>query len=940
MPKRGNDESLVAAMDKRASDQITYYAAQNTLAVGTVEQLTLSGACVRLEGSGRYLKNVASMQGVILAIGARVLMARIGRSKWVVLGAVEIQGSITPRTTTDTIVAAPTGLSITDTQSGFARIEWTASFFDIRAWELMIGTSSVSTGASTFTTDNSQYDFDAPDGTYYARVRAAGPEWKRSSWTAWQAFSITSTAFNTDHGLLDGLADDDHPQYPLKTGWDRTVFDDVTLTFTDGTRTVSLQPTGASFSYWIDGVQYTSTGDTVVIDDTEGVWYIYYSGSTLTASQTAWDFGYNKAFVASLYWDATNNTAVIFAPELHQWVIPDKLHEYLHETFGARWYEGLAVSDGGSDDIIVTAGEVYDEDIECAITDDAGSGWWDQTLSPAECPILYRSGANGYWRKIAATAVPVYLDTNVLQYNEWTGATWQLQDVTLNKYVAYWVIASTNKDEPVWIAPGQVEGTTLTAALDANPISTLTQTHLASQEHKVIARLMVQRIAGAPYYSIAQIDDYRNVADEPASGSSLIGDHGLLSGLGDDDHPIYVLADGTRDLAFTPSVIGDWPEGDPGDVDDALDKLAERLAALEDAPAAGGGGDPVFHVHGVIGAASEFEDAWIASGTSTITAVYIYCREAGSSSSTIVDVNLNGTTIFTTQANRPELAYNDADRVAKSGTPDIVDLVENDVLTFDIDQAAPAAEDLTVIVAMATSGGGAATDSTYTGAYADRPASSNDGDLFLPSNSYQIERDTGAVWAPWGPIFRFTPPVDGDFSWVNQGGATTSTTNGGVTLAVPASASMSIRIRAKSAPSTPYSATMYVLATWHPSNYAFYHLGFRDSGTSRLHHVRVGFHSGKTAGITVAVITSTSATVDGAEQTTISPTHPNVGIFLKVADNGTNFIFSYSCDGQNFINFYTVSRTNWLASPDQVWWGGDSRNSYPVYVNQLHWLEG
>jgi hypothetical protein len=148
--------------------------------------------------------------------------------------------------------------------------------------------------------------------------------------------------------------------------------------------------------------------------------------------------------------------------------------------------------------------------------------------------------------------------------------------------VAYWVISSTNIDEPIWIAPGQVEGTTLAAAIDANPISTLTQTNLASQEHKVIARLMVQRIVASPYYSIEQIDDYRNVADEPSSGSAIIGDHGLLTGLGDDDHTIYVLADGTRDLAYTPAVAADWDgDADPGDVDDALDQLAERVDDLE-----------------------------------------------------------------------------------------------------------------------------------------------------------------------------------------------------------------------------------------------------------------------------------------------------------------------------------------------------------------------
>jgi hypothetical protein len=127
------------------------------------------------------------------------------------------------------------------------------------------------------------------------------------------------------------------------------------------------------------------------------------------------------------------------------------------------------------------------------------------------------------------------------------------------------------------------------------------------------------------------------------------------------------------------------------------------------APAGGGGGgdsitDPVFHVGGALVATPDVNGVYICPRAGTITAVYIYCRDPGSAGSTIIDVNLNGTSIFdVTPANQPELAWNDANQVAKSGVPDTTAVVENDVLSIDIDQVATDAKDLTVVIAMAVS---------------------------------------------------------------------------------------------------------------------------------------------------------------------------------------------------------------------------------------------
>lgn len=361
-----------------------------------------------------------------------------------------------------------------------------------------------------------------------------------------------------DHGDIAGLADDDHPQYPLKTGWDVTAFNEVTMTVTDGTRTVAIEPTGADAFYWIGGVKYTfSSEQSVVFDDTEGTWYIYFDGATLTASQTAWTFNLTKAFVGLLYWDAANNASIGWSPELHSWAMTDKLHEYLHESFGARWVSGLAVTESAAGDTLdVGIGEIYDEDIECHITDGLGSGWWDQALTPLSCPIYYRSGASGLWRKVAASTVPVYLDTNVPQINLYTGGSWVLQDVSVAKYFVYWVVSSTNSDYPIFLVPGQVDDGTLADAQDHNTLSGMDFGGLPSAEQKVISRVIMQRSGSSPYYSIEEFADYRTAVDEPGAAAT-INSHDGLTGLNDDDHAQYILVTGTR--AFTGVVGGITP---------------------------------------------------------------------------------------------------------------------------------------------------------------------------------------------------------------------------------------------------------------------------------------------------------------------------------------------------------------------------------------------
>jgi len=86
-------------------------------------------------------------------------------------------------------------------------------------------------------------------------------------------------------------------------------------------------------------------------------------------------------------------------------------------------------------------------------------------------------------------------------------------------------------------------------------------------------------------------------------------------------------------------------------------------------------------------------------GPLTISKVKIYADTAPVGASLIVDVNKNGSTIFTTQANRP--AIPSGGHSDDSGTPNITSLAEGDRLSVDIDQVGsttPGGNDLLVTI--------------------------------------------------------------------------------------------------------------------------------------------------------------------------------------------------------------------------------------------------
>jgi hypothetical protein len=87
---------------------------------------------------------------------------------------------------------------------------------------------------------------------------------------------------------------------------------------------------------------------------------------------------------------------------------------------------------------------------------------------------------------------------------------------------------------------------------------------------------------------------------------------------------------------------------------------------------------------------------WIAPQAGKMASVLIYVDTTGTSGSTTIDVNKNGTTIYTTSGNRPSVAWNDVDKKNET-IPDITIFSKGDIFTFDIDAIAAGAKDLNII---------------------------------------------------------------------------------------------------------------------------------------------------------------------------------------------------------------------------------------------------
>jgi len=227
---------------------------------------------------------------------------------------------------------------------------------------------------------------------------------------------------------------------------------------------------------------------------------------------------------------------------------------------------------------------------------------------------------------------------------------------------------------------------------------------------------------------------------------------------------------------------------------------------------------------------------------------------------------------------------------------------------------------------------------TSTGPLATPPGAPASGDLYLPNNAGFLQRYSGAAWIPWGPLFPLTLPIDGDFAWINQGGASISTATGAILLTAPTNAGVGWRLRVKAAPATPYTITACFLAS--PLNMDFHQWGlfFRQSSNGRLHGFTIQTNGETLQPFSNSVKYSAPTTFDSMYNQ--RRFRPGNLVWLRIEDTGVNRVCWFSADGLNWSGHSSIGRTDFLTA-DQVGFGANPENAtYELLVTLLSWRQG
>lgn len=204
--------------------------------------------------------------------------------------------------------------------------------------------------------------------------------------------------------------------------------------------------------------------------------------------------------------------------------------------------------------------------------------------------------------------------------------------------------------------------------------------------------------------------------------------------------------------------------------------------------------------------------------------------------------------------------------------------------------------------------------------------------------SYQTPSGGGGSGGiPWPA---FTAPVNGDFAWINQGGASvTVNANGGIYLAAPANTGDSLRVRKKSAPATPYTITAAILVNMIAVDFQQCGLIWRQSSDGKL--ITYGYQVGNTAvgDFEFNSLDFTNATTFSASNTSSDYILGNTIVWLRITDNGTNRTGSWSTDGYNFTAHYSEARTTFMTADEVGFFVNETNATSPASCTLLSWAQ-
>ena len=300
------------------------------------------------------------------------------------------------------------------------------------------------------------------------------------------------------------------PGQPFHGVLSRTTIAPLPTNITTTTFTLSCATT--PLTYYNNGIKrVVNTNQSTVLSGAAGLYFIYFNSAGTLVNGTTFpglSAESGDVFIATVTWNGSN--LGIINDERHGYARNSSWHTWAHNTVGARYGAGLTFTFAGTTNanttFAVSAGNIYDEDINFTIAGATTARLWRQTA------------ANVYSLVSASTTLPYLYSAGIQAVRSDTFAL-----VTTNlsaRYFNYFVYATTDVETPIQIvvetvAVGNVGGYTSAANARAASVPNLSAVQL-SQEWKLLYRIVVN--GAGLVQTIVAGDDYRSSSSLPSGG--------------------------------------------------------------------------------------------------------------------------------------------------------------------------------------------------------------------------------------------------------------------------------------------------------------------------------------------------------------------------------------------------------------------------------------
>lgn len=251
--------------------------------------------------------------------------------------------------------------------------------------------------------------------------------------------------------------------------------------------------------------------------------YVYYNSSGLLTSSASIGNTDDIILIGRVVTNGSGIELIDQSPVLARNAI-NFLNRALRDGFGAIYSSGSIVTENSTPfKLDITAGQYF-----YSFNRYTPTGGTAQTFTQ-----YYKDGLGGFNRSSTDTV-------NSTQYDDGSGT---LQSLTAGYYTAHTLyINCDDADEKYFLVLGQSEYSAL-AAIESSPLPS--PPSWLKDAVTPIARIVVQEGAA----NIDSILDIRPILGFKSSGVSASADHGNLLGLTNDDHPQYLLVNGSRTMA-------------------------------------------------------------------------------------------------------------------------------------------------------------------------------------------------------------------------------------------------------------------------------------------------------------------------------------------------------------------------------------------------------